>query len=359
MKSALTLHLSRAFLPKIWSFVYLAVLVLVFGQPALGADAASQDNPLTLDTIETGRKAAEADSSLDETQKQKVLALYDQATQWLRQALQTQTQFTQLETLVREAPQRIEAIRAGKASPLKAMSELTEALSDGALEAIEPALYEEQEALQHARDMRRKQADELARLLVGSKALSEEIANRKKVLDEIDSDLDAPSADESPSIAQARTLVLKTRQMLRKVELEQFKLRLTNLDLLTNLAQAERDHASAEINQRQKRLEILRETTQKLRDDRAREIRDDAELLRARLESLPVPLQTIAEENALYRLELEQLIDQEQAVSDKLQDARLGLDEIQSDFERTQPGILQLVRYRLLLVNQLFQLETI
>ncbi len=289
--------------------------------------------------IEANRKAAESDSTLDESQKQKTLELLDQAAQWLQQATQTKLQLAQLQALMREAPQRIEAIRTGKARSEWEMNHLETLLTSDSLEQTEQALLQEQAALQLARETQRKQADELARLLVSSKGLSEEAASRTKTLERIETDLQTATTEESSVFVQARILVLKTRRMLRQTELAMFKLRINSHDILTNLAQAERDHAAAEITARQKRLESLRQTAQKLRDTRALKIREEAEALRLKTATLPMPLQVIAKENARYHLELEELTDREQSLSSDLQAARLGLDEIKSDFERTRQRV--------------------
>ncbi len=192
------------------------------------------------------------------------MALYDQAAQWLQQAMDVNAQLTAAKTLVREAPQRIGTIRDSLESPVQEMSEIEDLISTGNQGQIESVLTLEQTALQQARETHRKQSDELSRLLVGSKRLSEEIASRTTILKKIEADLETLPTDEKPTMLQALTLVLQSRRMLRQAELELFKLRLDNHDLLTNLAQAERDFASAEISERQIRLDSLLQAAQQL-----------------------------------------------------------------------------------------------
>ena len=289
--------------------------------------------------IEAGRKAAEADAALDETRKQKALAMYDQAAQSLQQTEDTRVQLVKLEAMVRQAPKRIEEIRSGKIQSSNKQSELNSVLVSGNLDAVELALSREQLAMQQAREVQRKYEDELARLLIGSKGLSEEIAARMKTLDQIDSDLLASASDEPPTLIQARSMTLQSRRMLRQAELEQLKLRLGSHDLLTNLAQAERDLALAEIVDRQKRLDSLTLAAQRLREAQARQARLEADELKSKSEALPTPLQVIAQENARYRKELEELINREQSIIGDLEAARLGVDEIKSDFERTRQRV--------------------
>ncbi len=52
-----------------------------------------------------------------------------------------------------------------------------------------------------------------------------------------------------------------------------------------------------------------------------------------------MPIRTIAQENTRYRLELEELKERSQSVSNQLQVARIGLDEIKSDSERTRERV--------------------
>jgi potassium efflux system protein len=293
----------------------------------------------TQEQIETERKAAESDTTLSESDKQRALELYDQAAKWLQQAAETKTQLQQLVTLVRDAPTRIESIRSGEVNPGGEMPDIDSIVVDGTLERIERALTQEQLALDQARDSRKKYADEVAVLLVGSKGLSEEITEKIKLLDQVVADLQAPEADQPATLARARNQGLKARKVLRETELELLKQRIGSHDILTNLAQTERDFAAAEIAARQSRIEVLSNATQRLRESEARQARQQAEELKIRTEALPLPLQVIAQENALYREELEELVGREQSVANDLQTARLGLDEIKRDFERTRQRV--------------------
>ena len=307
--------------------------------PNVLSDKPEAAQELSPERIESGRKAVEADASLDDARKQKALGMYDQAAQWLQQAVEAKAQLTQLESLVNLAPQKIEEIRNGKARAAHKRAEVEPIVASASLESIELALSGEQLALQQAREAQRKHEDELARLLVGSKGLSEEIGARMKALEQIESDLKAPAVDEPAPLAQARQLMLQSRRTLRQAELSQLKLRLGSHDLLTNLAQAERDLSSAEVVELQKRVDTLSQAAQKLREEQAREARQQADELKSKSETLPEPLQIIAQENARYRTELEGLISREQSVLADLEAARLGLDGVKSDFDRTRQRV--------------------
>jgi small-conductance mechanosensitive channel len=280
-----------------------------------------------------------SDTALNEEQKRKTLELYDQASQWLQQALETRAQLSQLEVVVNEAPQRIEAILANKAKRTLELPALDPILVAGEAEKIDLALTQEQVALRQATEAQRALSDELDVLLLGGKALSEEIGTRIDALEQIDADLQTPAAEAPSPLHQARTALFKARRMFRQAELELFKLRLGSRDLLINLTQAERDFTRTQISERQKRLDALSEAAQALREAQARQSREQAEALERKTESLPPVLQTIAEENARFRRELEELMDGEKSAFGDLQATRRRLEEITSDLERTRQRV--------------------
>jgi potassium efflux system protein len=297
------------------------------------------ERQLTKEQLEKGRKAAESDARLNDLQRQKALELYDQAADWLRQAEELKTRLARLDTLLHEAPKRIDAVRSGKVEPLPDADDINGLLAEASLERIELAQTHEQMALQQARDTRRRQADELSQLLVSGKGLNEEIASKIDALQRIDADLVVPAADEPEALQQARTMVLQARRMLRQSELDHLKLRLGSQDLLTNLAQAERDTAAAEIAQRERRVDMLNQALQQQRETQARQARQAAEAMQSRTESLPQSLQEVASESAGYRHELEDLVGREQAIDVELQSARRGLEDIKVDFERSRQRV--------------------
>jgi potassium efflux system protein len=301
---------------------------------ALGAE-----RQLTKEQLEKGRKAAESDARLNDLQRQKALELYDQAADWLRQAEEFKKRLVRLDTLLHEAPKRIDAVRSGKVEPLPDADDINTLLAEASLERIELAQTHEQMALQQARDTRRRQADELSQLLVSVKGLNEEIASKIDALQRIDADLGVPATDEAEVLQQARTMMLQARRLLRQSELDHLKLRLGSQDLLTNLAQAERDTAAAEIAQREHRVDMLNQALQQLRETQARQARQEAEAMQSRTESLPQSLQEVASESAGYRHELEDLVGREQAIDAELQSARRGLDDIKVDFERSRQRV--------------------
>jgi potassium efflux system protein len=313
---------------------------LAADEPAGAVTQGSTLEPiLTQQQIADGRKSVDSNTTLDDGQRQKALELYDQAAKWLQQGVQAQSQLAQFVQLVEEAPQRIEAIRSGKRQSSEEMPDIEAALSHHDLAQVELALNQEQLLLNRAREANKRYTDELTQLLVGSKGLTEEIASLTRTIEQIDADLKAPVNAEPPALLEARELVLTARRKLRQADLDRLRLRLANHDLLSNLLQAERDLASAEIVQHQVRLDTLNAAAQRLSTTQAREAYQQAEALRTKTEALPRPLQIVAEENSGYRHELENLVDRIQTISSDLQATGQGLDDIKSDYQRTQQRV--------------------
>ena len=301
------------------------------------------DATISEDRITAGRDTAESDTDLNEEQRKKALELYDQASRWLRQALEIRAQRAELEVRVDGAPQRIEAIRSNEAIRPPALPAIDPVLATDKAEEIDLALTQENLALRQAKEAENALSDELEGLLLGGQALGEEIGARIDDLNEIDKEIDAElrsSAAEAPSaLRQARAAALKARRMFQGAELELFKLRLGSHELLIDLIQAERDFTQAQISAHQQRVDTLSKAAQALREAEARQGREQAEALERSAEALPPALHAIAEENARFRRELEEVIDRENAVSGDLQATRRRLDEITTDFERTRQRV--------------------
>ena len=309
-------------------------------QPASpAATSAPSSLVVTAEQIEAARKAAESDATLSDPVKQQALELLDQAAKWFQEAAAAKAELARVQARVADAPRRIEKIRKQLASPPKDEPLAQAAVRASDLEKIELAVSQEDLELAKKRNALKQQEDELSRLLVGAKSLSEDIAARTKSIEGIDSDLKSQIAEESTALSQARVLALKARRLLRGSELDAFQLRLGSLNLLTNLVQAERDLTAAEVARRQPRLDSLKQVAQQLREERAKGAREAAEELQAKTATLPAPVQKIAEENARYRQELEVLIQKQELVSERLASARRGLDEIKADFARTRERV--------------------
>jgi len=299
----------------------------------------TDDGSVTLEQLDAAKKAAESDTGIAESIKPGILALYDQAGNWLTEAGRVKEEFATLKAQVDGAPARIEMLRAALLTGVaqRVSSELK--IEDMSLEQLELAVIEETAALSRDKDELKRQRDTLAQLLVGAKGLSVDIADRTRALENIDRDLNTPVPNEAAAMTQARTLALRARSLLRQAELELLRLRLASINTLTGLAQAERDLLEARIAAREPRLTALKEQAQESLEEQVRDARREAEKLESRTAELPEAIQFIARENAQFRIELEDLVDRETKVNTELEKIQIGLETIESDFERTRQRV--------------------
>ncbi len=319
------------------SAILIALLLCVTALPlAMGANQ-SGDSP-SLGLVESAKSALDSDQTLNETQKIKAREMYDQATNWLQLADKAREERNQLEETVKNAPILIESLRK-EATRSEDSGKLSKFIAQADLPDLELRINQDELSLTQAREQQKRQLEDLAKLLVGSKQINEQIDERSKTLLQIQYEINDLPVGEPNSIARARALSLKSRYQLRQAELELLKLRLGNQSLLTNLAQAQRDSTANRISRLQADLEQLNNAAATLREARASEARQAAEQLQAETANLPDPLRIIAEENAANRAELEQLVFSEKQVNYNLATAKQQLDAIRTDFASTRQRV--------------------
>jgi potassium efflux system protein len=307
--------------------------------PASGADTPPAGSGPTDLPYPSELKSAQAklanDQSLDEAQKARAREMYDQASDWLQQAQQIEEARKRLELEVKNAPRQIETLRL-QATRNKQQSDIAKFIAKADLSALELRISQDELELTLAREQQKQQLDTLAKLLVGSQQINEKINEHSRTLPQIEQEIDNLPAGEPKSLSQARILSLKSRYLQRQTELELNKLKLGNLSLLTDLAQARRDSTANLISRLQQDLEQLNTAASTLKQSQASEARQAAEALQEQASNLPQPLRVIARENATNRAELERLIRREKQLADQLEKARRQLDEIRTDFASTR-----------------------
>lgn len=303
---------------------------------SFGAELAQK---LTLEQVEFAKNSAKSDLTLDDIQKKEALEMFEQASKWLQEAAMVSSEISDLESLVRDAPKQIQNLR----SNMKQLDVQNAALADfveqSNLAALELRISQEGLNLTRARDQQKAQLEELSKLLAGSKQINEKIAVNSNSLAQIKSDIGNLPIGEPNTISQARLMSLQARQALRQTEINLLKRRLGNQSLLTNLSQAQRDATVAQISRLQSALEILNQAAATIREDQAKQARQEAELLEQQTASLPLPLQAIAQDNAKSRTELEQLVYWEKRVTQQLSTTRQKQEQIQTDFEHSKQRV--------------------
>ncbi len=309
--------------------------ILAAEQPA--DDLISSDAP-TLSLVESAKSTVDTDQTLDEAQKAKAKEMYDQAANWLQLTDKAREERSQLEETVKSAPRRIAELKQKPAGDEEAKA-LQRVIEHADLPALELRISQDELSLTNARDEQKQQLESLAKLLVGSKQINDQIDEHTKTLSQIQQEIKDLPAGEPKALTHARVLSLKSRYLLRQAELDLLKLKLGNQSLLTNLAQAQRDSTANRISRLQADLEQLNTAAAALRESQASKAREAAEQLQAETANLPEPLRKIAEENAGNRAELEELVYREKQVTYNLATAKQQLDEIRTDFASTRQRV--------------------
>ncbi len=292
----------------------------------------------TLSQLATAKSRLDNDQSLDEAQKTRAREMYDQAADWLQQAQQTRDERKELEQTIKNAPQEIEALQK-QATHSKQQSSVDDFIANAGLNELELRISQDELELTQAREQQKQHLETLAKLLVGSQQINEQINEHSRTLPQIEQEISNLPAGEPKGISQARTLSLKSRYQLRQAELQLNKLKLGNLSLLTNLAQARRDSTANRINRLQEDLDRLTSAAAKLRESQASEALMAAEELQKQTSTMPKPLRDIAQENASNRAELERLIQREKQLAELLDKAKRQLDDIRTDFASTRQRV--------------------
>ncbi|MES9993291.1 MAG: mechanosensitive ion channel domain-containing protein [Candidatus Thiodiazotropha sp.] len=285
------------------------------------------------------RNRINQDSTLEQEQKDKILELLEQAQGWLQQTTRIRGEISNLERQIEEAPQQIRTLRAEIGKGTKQDSSLDKFIQRSDLATLEMRISQEELKLAQAREQQKNHLDELSNLLAGSKQIGNEIVQSSESLAEIRSEINTLPQNELKQIRQAKWMSLQARASMRQAELDMLTLRLGNQSLLTNLTQAKRDATAAQVSRLQSDLKLLNQAAAEIREADAKQARQAAELLEQETITLPLPLQTIAQENAETRSELEQLVYWEKRVLQELAATKRKLEQIQTDFGHSRQRV--------------------
>lgn len=316
-------------------------------QPATTQDSAkplvpvapAPDPLVNVEQVTSLRKALESDMTLDDAGKTRVGELLDQAANSLQESQTFNNELTRLKELLNNADRRIADIQQQLTSPAKDEAAIAKLLAAPDLDQLNVKISQYEVTLVQTRDQLKIHEAELTRLLVGSKGLLEQVSQNLKTVEDIDRDLQTQSTNEASIAAQARLLALNARKQLRLMENTVYKLRIGNMDRLTNLIQAERDLKHQEINILQSNIEKLKLAAQQVREQQALSARQQAEAIKEKSAELPAPVKILAEDNTHFREELESLVYQERQVQKQLESTQRQLEEIKAEFERTRQRV--------------------
>jgi potassium-dependent mechanosensitive channel len=321
------------------TFILLLIFISSAGVAKEPASGLNIDNNLTFEQLGLAKSEAANDDTLDKAQQGKTIDLLDQALNWLRESKKTQSEISLLNKTIKNAPQEIKKLRSSISKAETPNKDIERVIERSELVEIERTISQEGLKLDQAREKQKQQLETLSKLLVGSQQLNNKISEHSRILNKLETDSGSLPNDEPKPLTQAKEALLQSKKQLHQSEIELLKLRLGSQNLLTNLAQAQRDATATQINQLQTTLEQLNNAAGNTREKQAKEAREEAEQLVEQTQDQPPQIQAIAKDNFKTRAELEELVYWEKRVSQKLVATQRQLEQIRSDFKHTKQRV--------------------
>ena len=304
-------------------------------QPAsTNKPVAAQEAHLDVDSLKKKRAFVEKMKGLDETAKNGVLTSLDQAIQTLEQSKKYQQAAADLANRVREAPKRIQAIKAELTKPLPSSKSVIEQVSRLSANQIEQRLQQGEAELAEAKNTLNSTLEKLREQEASLKTLPETITQTKARLEELRS-LASGTADQSDSsiVAEAQRSKLLAEQNMLQAEAALLQQRLAAHDSIAALLAAERDLAARKVSQMETAVGIYQERLQAIRQQEASEAREQAERAKEKAPQLPPPMKEQYDINIALSAKLEELAQQETLLAKKLEQTQNQLKELKVEFE--------------------------
>jgi potassium efflux system protein len=321
----------------------LALLLLVTSFTVFSANDQNQESEneqaVTQEIIDINRSEVTNDNTLKKPQRGKAMDFLGQATHWLRQNAKIQGKIKNLQNTIENAPSEIKKLRTEIEKSTPDDEQLDNFIKKSKLGDVEGRINQENLNLAQARERLKQQLDILSQLLVGSQQINDGITEHSRVLNKITTEGKSRSDSEPKRVSKAHQLLLQSKKQFHQSQVELLRLRLNNQNLLTNLVQAKRDATTVQIDLLQRNLAKLNTTAGNIREAMAKEARQEAERLQEETQSLPKPIQKIAQENAKIRGKLEELVYWEKRVSGKLTATQNQLEQVRSDFEHVKQRV--------------------
>lgn len=324
---------------RIWGLIVFLCIGLTCALQAHGQGSlTSPSTPVpALEDMLTQREGVVASTTISESERAGILKAYDQSIADLRNLQTVNDQIQALEQTLLHAADRIADLAAQKKNtpPPREYGEFElMSLAQLELEQVEltQALTQSQQTYQAAQAR-------LSRLLGSAQTLNAQITDRKAALEKIAIELSALPESTSQAAVLARRHSLMTRQRLNQAEIDYNTRTLANQVTLSNLAQAERDHASAQITRTQAELATLASVIQERRQGIARQAREQASLLQNSTTVLPDSVARLASANTALREELETILRSEQTMDAELRELATLRTSLREDYERIRQRV--------------------
>ncbi len=302
---------------------FLAVIYIFFLLPSLAWPAATA---VTIQDIDAERAHVEAAQNLDEEQRRKILAQLDEARTFLEQARQVESETAQLKELIEEAPRRMQAAREART----AVAQLSPAaIASWNARKLESELRNRQSRLDEIRARLSQREKALAAYAIAAKNDAAQLSNIRKELESLRATAPGIESSETPAARLLRT----ARERLLEARRRLLELRQKNLDLLIDLAQAERDLYAAYIGTAQNEIEMLRMSLQRLREN---EVSAAQEAARKSAAEMPPALKDLQKNITELVEEQGELLARESSIERRLEEVKQLLSDLENDRERVR-----------------------
>ena len=299
---------------------------------------------LSVDRLRLKRTEVEASQSLDKASRDSAINLLDQAI-GLGEARDEFNRLSEaLSRQIKSAPQRIQTIQAELARPFQPPQVVkTRAAKKNSLE-LEARLQKEQALLAAAKDVQAGWNDQLDKQKELLGHLPKNIADTKAGLKTVDEKLQSQlDAGDTGLVAEARRLMLRTKQLKLRAAIKVYEQQLSNHELLVSLSQAERDLAAREIAQREELINAWQAEVADQVQEEAAQVRQEAEEARDKAPELATALKDQYDINIGLSAELEELTHQVTAVTKNLEEVTNHLQQIEEDFDLATDRVKTLV----------------
>ncbi|MBI1367939.1 MAG: mechanosensitive ion channel [Planctomycetes bacterium] len=298
--------------------------------PTSGPDAAA---------IELKLKAVDA-AELDEATKAKVTDLYKQALSFVQAARQQADQASQFAAAIESAPAELDAVRKKLDAALSALPDPQTAAKKLSLDEVEQRLRQKQADLAAARARVNDMESQLQKLRDRPKEIQDQTAEAHRKLDQIESDLHAPTAEAIPSaVREAQTTTLQARRSMRQAELLRYQQESASFDVRLSLLTAQHDELTREVAQLEADAQAWEKTAIERRKQAAAQTRQQIEEARSHADELPPRLSAMAESNVTLSQSLEDLAARDTQLAADVQRVESQLSDIEQDLAAAKKRI--------------------
>ncbi|WP_159078886.1 mechanosensitive ion channel domain-containing protein [Orrella marina] len=283
------------------------------------------------------REGVSSSTTLSDSERAALLKSYDQSIADLRSLLTINEQIQTLEQTLLLAADRIADLAEQKRTAPQPRTHGD--FGPMRLEQLELEQLELTQRLTQAQQSYQSAQARLSRLLGATQSLNTLLTDRKAALEQIAIELSTLSESSGQASVLARRQNLIARQRLYQAEIDYNSLTLANQVTLSNLAQAERDHASAQITRLRTEAANLASVIQERRQEIARQAREQANALQDLTTELPDGIAALASENTALRMELETILQSEQSMDFQLRELLALRTSLREDYERIRQRI--------------------